>query len=509
MRKSMRQSMKKKALVLITAFTVMMAMSFSAMPTFAADTPSGTAITSAADFVKIEANPSGSYYLANDIDLGGDVNICTTTAKQFTGTFDGNGHAITGYAVSSPKTSHTGIFGYAKGAKFKNLKITGINVKISDDYQYYGTILSYGNGCTFSGITVTGNINVTISGTESSANIGGIAGLVYDSKYISCKNSANITVSVSGTTSSGVEVAGINTGGSSYSKCTNTGKLTVTGSNLGFSTDTIAAYGIGKSGSFTNCKNAGAISATAGGKSGSYLTEGLFAAGIGGSTTSATDKVVSCGNTGKISLKATDAIYNSAAASGLISGFARTVSKCYNKGAVTYSTKGANVEGSYASGICGAGGTISQSYNKGNITATHTGNEIHVGGISGDLNDMSNCYNVGKVVLNGHGYVGGISGYAYGKATCNYATGKVSGTAKPAKGTIFGYNTNNYVKHTIYNNYYTTGKAYGASDVTWKDWKALAKKVSSIKKSTCPKLSSKYWKYSSKYKRMILKNNQE
>ena len=70
------------------------------------------------------------------------------------------------------------------------------------------------------------------------------------------------------------------------------------------------------------------------------------------------------------------------------------------------------------------------------------------------------------------------------------------------------YNTR-YKYYTIYNNYYTTGKAYGTSDVTWKDWKALAKKVSSIKKSTCPKLSSKYWTYSSKYKRLILKNNKE
>ena len=506
----MQKSMKKKALVLITAFTVMMAMSFSTLPAFAANTPSGTAITSAADFVKIEANPSGSYYLANDIALNGSINICTTEAKQFTGTFDGNGHTITGYAVSSPKTNKTAIFGNAKGATFKNLKVTGVNVKFTDDAQDCGTLLGCGDKCTFSNITVTGNINVTIKGEEAGGSIGGIAGAANNSKFTNCKNSANITAYVSGTTVGGVEVADINNSGSTYSKCSNTGKITVTGSNLTFYADTITAYGIGSYGTFINCKNSGAISVAVSGKSGSLLGDGLFVAGIGGETMTAKDKMISCGNTGKISLKGYDTIYGHAAASGLISGFARTVSKCYNKGDVTYSTKGAKATtGSFASGICGYSEYMSQCYNKGSIIATHTGDRVDVGGISGSISNISNSYNVGKVVLKGHGQVGGIAGEAIGKATCNYATGKVSGTAKPAKGTIFGYNTNDHVKHTIYNNYYTTGKAYGTSDVTWKDWKALAKKVSSIKKSTCPKLSSKYWTYSSKYKRLILKNNKE
>ena len=65
-------------------------------------------------------------------------------------------------------------------------------------------------------------------------------------------------------------------------------------------------------------------------------------------------------------------------------------------------------------------------------------------------------------------------------------------------------------ERNICDNYYTgSGKAYGAASVTWNDWVAKAAKVSSISKANCPKLSSKYWIYSSKYKRMILKNNKE
>ena len=66
------------------------------------------------------------------------------------------------------------------------------------------------------------------------------------------------------------------------------------------------------------------------------------------------------------------------------------------------------------------------------------------------------------------------------------------------------------MKRNIYNNYYkTSGKAYGAADFTWKPWLAKATKVSSITAKNCPKLSSKYWTYSGKYKRLILKNNKE
>ena len=65
-------------------------------------------------------------------------------------------------------------------------------------------------------------------------------------------------------------------------------------------------------------------------------------------------------------------------------------------------------------------------------------------------------------------------------------------------------------KRSICDNYYTgSGKAYGTASVTWNDWVAKATKVSSISEPKCPKLSSKYWTYSSKYKRMILKNNKE
>ena len=51
-----------------------------------------TAIKNEGDFKNFLANPSGNYYLANDITL---TSVPQPSSKEFSGTFDGNGHTIT------------------------------------------------------------------------------------------------------------------------------------------------------------------------------------------------------------------------------------------------------------------------------------------------------------------------------------------------------------------------------------------------------------------------------
>ena len=128
---------------------------------------------------------------------------------------------------------------------------------------------------------------------------------------------------------------------------------------------------------------------------------------------------------------------------------------------------------------------------------------------------MRNSYNTGSVTLSGGGYVGGLAGNAGGfdhRITNNYSTGTVKGSKGATKGQLIGIYSegDDKASNKIYNNYYTkSGKAYGFGSVAKKSWAAKASKVSSIKAASCPKLSSKYWTYSSKYGRMILKNNKE
>ncbi|WP_417122926.1 hypothetical protein, partial [Paraeggerthella sp.] len=65
--------------------------------------------------------------LQNDIDLGGNEWIPIGGDVAFTGTFDGNGHTITGLTASSnaladDPTRGVALFGYAENATIKNLK---------------------------------------------------------------------------------------------------------------------------------------------------------------------------------------------------------------------------------------------------------------------------------------------------------------------------------------------------------------------------------------------------
>ena len=133
----------------------------------------------------------------------------------------------------------------------------------------------------------------------------------------------------------------------------------------------------------------------------------------------------------------------------------------------------------------------------------------YVGGIVGrnGTGSVINCYNTGTVSLTGKGYAGGVVG-EFRDGSCNYNVGKVTAKGKYAMaGEIAGYVSG---ENTVSDNYYTgSGKKSGREYTSWVPYQSKAKKVSSITSANCPKLSSKYWTYSSKHKRLILKNNKE
>ena len=71
---------KSRILTLFLALAVVFTMSFAAVPAYAV---SGTAITSADDLKAMESNPSGNYYLANDIEV--PANLSPHTVHRHTG----------------------------------------------------------------------------------------------------------------------------------------------------------------------------------------------------------------------------------------------------------------------------------------------------------------------------------------------------------------------------------------------------------------------------------------
>lgn len=460
------------------------------------------AISSADDFLKIEDNPSGSYYLTKDITVPANTSLFTKWDKQFKGTLDGKGHKIKGYTYSAGVyTDYASLFVYAKNATFKNLTLSNVNISLKKSGKA-SALAAYPTKCTFSNITVSGKI--TVSGTTSSAS--GVVALANGKcTFTKCVNKADITVNAYDTTNSedadSVDDQGGDANGiaglaydSTAMKCSNSGKITING-DLRWASEKISAIGLfGSIKGITGSKNTGTITAKNVSK-GDYASGGVLAVGIAGEVYGAGKKMVSCYNTGKISASNNSNDVGTVAA-GIVNAASKTdtrIMRCYNTGAVQIS------------GVAGG----------------KTGIESGAGGIAADICNVRNCYNTGSVSTktNAVSYIGGIAGwqeaYARGRekeaAACNYNIGTVKGGKKVVKGAIIGrYEVAGISgKAAVYDNYYKSGKAYGEAGISWKPYLAKAVKVSSIKTKSCPKLSSKYWVYSSKHKRLVLKNNKE
>lgn len=478
-------------------------MCFSTVTVHAA---SGIAITTADELKAMENNPDGNYYLANDIDVPANLTLFSKSNNAFRGTFDGNGYKLNGYTYTkSGWTDYAALFMFANGATFKNIKMTNVNMKLKG-CGCAAALCASATDCSFS--------NISISGKIASNGAAMIAGAVaYNGKgtckLTSVKNSADIEITNADEVSSAAGTAGFLGGKAVLNKCVNSGNITVSGT--GATDATLMAAGVAVyAETLTSCTNSGNITLIADGNT--SMADTISAAGV---VNTCEGKITSCGNSGKIKLTSNISSSDSVTAAG-IAGEGTSIIKCWNKGSVSF--KGNVDSGGVSGGLAGYAGKVSQSYNKAAVTVTVNKNsrrDMNVGGICGNACDMRNSYNTGTITLSGNGFVGGLAGYAYTvgeRIINNYTTGKIKASSGAVKGQVIGYYEGAQIPQTrnIYNNYYTkSGKAYGGSYITWKEWTAKAKKVSSIKSSNCPKLSSKYWKYSSKYGRLILKNNKE
>ena len=497
----------KKLLSLLLAFAVVFAIPAGPGLYVADAATSGTAIKSADDLKAMENNPSGSYYLANDIEVPANMSLFTDEDRPFTGTLDGDGHKIKGYTYISNEEwfDEVALFAHTEKATFKNLSMTNVSISLNQAGNVAALVATMDGGV-FSNISVSGKI----TGKFLRKAAGIVAGSYEGGTLTGCKNSADIIVTGAAEESYVAGVAGFLGTDASVKNCSNSGKISISGNIIegGFYAAGVVTY-VDKA---TSCRNSGAVTVSATG-SGQQI-EACTAAGVADEVKNG----VSCSNTGKVSMNATIQATGQHKVGGVFASVTKLASKCYNKGTVSYSGKSAR--GFYVGGVSGIARKISQSYNKGSVIAkmpsAKSAEQNKVGGVCGTVTDMRNCYNTGSVTATGAVYAGGISGYANpwdDKVVCNYSTGKIKASAKGSyKGQIIGgYNGTEVVqKCNIYNNYYTgSGGGYAPAYSTQHKWAAKAVKVSSITARNCPKLSSKYWTYSGKYKRLILRNNKE
>ena len=111
-------------------------------------------------------NLANSTALWNNTSAEGWVPIGTDNIR-FTGTFDGQGHTVTGLKIHRSQ-NHQGIFGSAERAVFKNFSITG-TVTTSESNQYVGGLVGYAERSSISHI----NTSVNVTGSGSLGTISG------------------------------------------------------------------------------------------------------------------------------------------------------------------------------------------------------------------------------------------------------------------------------------------------------------------------------------------------
>ncbi len=161
--------------------------------------------------------------LKADIDLSGNDFL---GVPIFCGTFNGNGHTVSGLSIHD-SASETGLFRCAeKGSIIKDLKVKG-NVSPSGSGNMVGGIVGVNKGmissCEFQG---------TVSGNDS---IGGIVGKNDESGVINgCVSSATVSAQ-----SSGGGIAGINLG--VITGCTNSGNINTVYADTTISADDLEA----------------------------------------------------------------------------------------------------------------------------------------------------------------------------------------------------------------------------------------------------------------------------
>lgn len=160
--------------------------------------------------------------LTGDITLTGEWTPIGNYDNRYTGTFDGNGHTITGLTINQKETSFLGLIGFlSSGGKVQNLTMKNVNLT---GYWNVGGVVGYNNNGIVTACTVSGSIN-------GSENVGSVVGNNYLGTVTACYNTSStvngsyLVGGVVGQNNKGTVTACYNTSGSVYGKGTVGGVL--------------------------------------------------------------------------------------------------------------------------------------------------------------------------------------------------------------------------------------------------------------------------------------------
>jgi filamentous hemagglutinin family protein len=368
-----------------------------------------------------------SFALANDINAAGTANWNSgdgfapvgdaTTA--YTGSFNGNGHTISGLTIKRPTQDYVGLFGYiGAGGAASNLALTGASI---NGLSEVGVLAGQSDG-SVTGVSTAGVVNSGIydpsAGGFFGGDIGGVVG--YNTGTVS-------NASSSATLNNGMNVGGLV--GSNDGSVVNTsasgavsgfdGIGGLVGLNFGtisgsYASGTVSGSGAGglvgtNIGSVSNAHATGAVS------------DGSSNGGLAGSNSGSLTDVYALGS-----------VSGNGTTGGLVGYNTGTITRAYATGDVTGTSEVGGLIGSN-----NAGGVITIAWAGGKVSASGT----NAGGLVGHNTDgtFTDAYASGAVTASD--YVGGAFGLNEGSAsryTRVYSSGAVAATGGPHHGGFGG-----------------------------------------------------------------------
>ena len=212
--------------------------------------------------------------LTDNIDLTGIdwTPIGIDYNHQYTGTFDGGGHTITGLTVTT-SDQYAGLFGrIGSGGKVMNVKLEGVLIESNNEMSTVGGIAGWSYG-TIENCSVSGSVSGSGSDGYTGSGAGGVVGSQWGGSITGCSSSATVK---------GVTIAGGIAGdasGASLTGCYATGSVSVANNteNVALAGGVVGANG---GGTLTACYATGSVSGSGSGT--------IYVGGVTGSNTEGT-----------------------------------------------------------------------------------------------------------------------------------------------------------------------------------------------------------------------------
>lgn len=312
----------------------------------------GNPVYSADTFLAM--TPGNSYYLTNDIDLGGRT-FTNYIFSEFHGKIDGNGYSVYNFNLTGDANNASDVGIIIKGNNGGDLEICDINFGTAESHikvenlvisgKSYGVLIAANanaNHCTLRNVSVYADVNAPLP-ISAKTNLGGFIGYCRRATFENCKMYGSITC---GSSVTEFATAYRNAGGLigaikgevTLINCENHADITNAPGSAEIRAAGIAAYADTVAPVITGCKNYGNISCLDYEDYSKYgwFSSGSFCAGIIGYVNYVASTITDCENHGKLfGTNAVAPILAAANSDNNRDTLTHTITNCVNTGTYT------------------------------------------------------------------------------------------------------------------------------------------------------------------------------